>query len=145
MELAGKVAIVTGGGRGIGRAVALELGRAGAKVVGGYTQGAEPAQAVAADQGGGDLEVGGGGQQAVGGAQVPLPVGVDVEHAEDGGGRGVPDRGFECGGHGVGPFADGRHEACVGKGMAAGSEADSERLKAAGTAPLGTAKPLVTR
>jgi 3-oxoacyl-[acyl-carrier protein] reductase len=49
MELAGKVAIVTGGGRGIGRAIALELGRAGAKVIVGYTQGAEAAKAVAAE------------------------------------------------------------------------------------------------
>ena len=33
MELKGTVAIVTGGGRGIGRATALELGRLGADVV----------------------------------------------------------------------------------------------------------------
>jgi 3-oxoacyl-[acyl-carrier protein] reductase len=52
MELAGKVAIVTGGGRGIGRAIALELGRAGAKVIVGYAQGAEAAQVVAAEVGG---------------------------------------------------------------------------------------------
>jgi 3-oxoacyl-[acyl-carrier protein] reductase len=32
-ELAGRVAIVTGASRGIGRAIALELGRAGAKVI----------------------------------------------------------------------------------------------------------------
>ena len=33
MELKGTVAIVTGGGRGIGRATALELGRLGADIV----------------------------------------------------------------------------------------------------------------
>jgi len=38
---------VTGGSRGIGRAIALELGRAGATVVVGYRSGAEEAKAVA--------------------------------------------------------------------------------------------------
>jgi len=33
LELAGKVAIVTGGSRGIGKAIALELGREGADLV----------------------------------------------------------------------------------------------------------------
>jgi 3-oxoacyl-[acyl-carrier protein] reductase len=36
MQLAGKVAVVTGGGRGIGRGIALELARRGAKVVVNY-------------------------------------------------------------------------------------------------------------
>ncbi|HEY4395922.1 MAG TPA: 3-oxoacyl-ACP reductase family protein [Polyangia bacterium] len=36
-ELDGKIAVVTGGSRGIGRAIAVALGRAGAKVVVNYT------------------------------------------------------------------------------------------------------------
>ena len=51
-SLEGKVALVTGGSRGIGRAIALELGRAGAEVVVGYRSGREEAEAVAAEIGG---------------------------------------------------------------------------------------------
>ncbi len=51
-SLAGKTALVTGASRGIGRSIALELGRAGAQVVVGYRSGAEEAQAVAAEIGG---------------------------------------------------------------------------------------------
>ncbi|WGF87792.1 SDR family NAD(P)-dependent oxidoreductase [Marinivivus vitaminiproducens] len=47
--LAGKVAIVTGGSRGIGAAVARTLAARGAAVVVGYGKGAEAAEAVAAD------------------------------------------------------------------------------------------------
>jgi 3-oxoacyl-[acyl-carrier protein] reductase len=43
---------VTGGSRGIGRAIALELGRAGAEVVVGYRSGSEEAEAVANESGG---------------------------------------------------------------------------------------------
>jgi 3-oxoacyl-[acyl-carrier protein] reductase len=45
--LEGKTALVTGGSRGIGRAIALELAGAGAEVVVGYRSGAEEAQTVA--------------------------------------------------------------------------------------------------
>jgi 3-oxoacyl-[acyl-carrier protein] reductase len=51
-SLAGKVALVTGGSRGIGRAIALELGRAGASVVLGYRSGQQEAEQVAAEIGG---------------------------------------------------------------------------------------------
>lgn len=46
MELEGKVAIVTGASRGIGRAIALELGAAGATVLVNYRSNAEAAQEV---------------------------------------------------------------------------------------------------
>ena len=51
-SLQGKVALVTGGSRGIGRAIALELARAGAAVVVGYRSGADEAEAVAKEAGG---------------------------------------------------------------------------------------------
>jgi 3-oxoacyl-[acyl-carrier protein] reductase len=50
-SLEGKSALVTGGSRGIGRAIAAELARAGASVVVGYRSGAEEAQALAAEIG----------------------------------------------------------------------------------------------
>jgi 3-oxoacyl-[acyl-carrier protein] reductase len=55
-SLEGKVALVTGGSRGIGRAIALELGRAGADVVVGYRTGREGAEAVASEIGGRAVE-----------------------------------------------------------------------------------------
>jgi 3-oxoacyl-[acyl-carrier protein] reductase len=51
-SLEGRTALVTGGSRGIGRAIALELARAGATVVVGYRSGADSAEAVAAEAGG---------------------------------------------------------------------------------------------
>ena len=51
-SLAGKTALVTGGSRGIGRAIALELAGAGAAVVVGYRSGADEAEAVAKEAGG---------------------------------------------------------------------------------------------
>jgi 3-oxoacyl-[acyl-carrier protein] reductase len=55
-SLEGKLALVTGGSRGIGRAIALELGHAGAEVVVGYRTGGEEAEAVAAEIGGRAVE-----------------------------------------------------------------------------------------
>ena len=51
-SLAGKTALVTGGSRGIGAAIARELAQAGASVVVGYRSGAEEAEAVAGEIGG---------------------------------------------------------------------------------------------
>ena len=51
-SLEGKTALVTGGSRGIGRAVALELGKAGASVVVGYRTGGDEAENVASEIGG---------------------------------------------------------------------------------------------
>lgn len=48
MRFEGKVAVVTGASRGIGRAIALELGRGGARVVVNYHRGADAADEVAA-------------------------------------------------------------------------------------------------
>jgi len=48
MSLEAKIAVVTGGSRGIGRAIALELARQGAQVVINYNQNATEAEAVAA-------------------------------------------------------------------------------------------------
>jgi 3-oxoacyl-[acyl-carrier protein] reductase len=51
-SLEGKQALVTGGSRGIGKAIALELARAGAQVVVGFRTGADEAEAVAKEAGG---------------------------------------------------------------------------------------------
>jgi 3-oxoacyl-[acyl-carrier protein] reductase len=51
-SLAGKRALVTGGSRGIGRAIVFELAAAGADVVVGYRSGADEAQDVARETGG---------------------------------------------------------------------------------------------
>ena len=48
-SLEGKTALVTGASRGIGRAIAVELGRAGASVVIGYRSGKEEAEALASE------------------------------------------------------------------------------------------------
>jgi 3-oxoacyl-[acyl-carrier protein] reductase len=48
-SLEGRTALVTGGSRGIGRAIALELGRAGASVIVGYRSGKDEAEGVAAE------------------------------------------------------------------------------------------------
>ncbi|MGB8002952.1 MAG: 3-oxoacyl-[acyl-carrier-protein] reductase [Gaiellaceae bacterium] len=51
-SLEGKTALVTGGSRGIGRAIALELARAGAEVTLSYRSGKEEAEQVASEAGG---------------------------------------------------------------------------------------------
>jgi 3-oxoacyl-[acyl-carrier protein] reductase len=55
-SLDGKTALVTGASRGIGRAIALELARAGAAVVVGYRSGADEAAEVAKEAGGRALQ-----------------------------------------------------------------------------------------
>jgi 3-oxoacyl-[acyl-carrier protein] reductase len=51
-SLEGKTALVTGASKGIGRAIAAELARAGASVVVGYRSGKDEAEALAAELGG---------------------------------------------------------------------------------------------
>ncbi len=51
-SLDGKIALVTGGSRGIGAAISRELGRAGARVAVNYRSGKDAADAVAAEVGG---------------------------------------------------------------------------------------------
>jgi 3-oxoacyl-[acyl-carrier protein] reductase len=55
-SLEGRTALVTGGSRGIGRAIAAELARAGASVVVAYRSGADEAEAVASEVGGRALQ-----------------------------------------------------------------------------------------
>jgi 3-oxoacyl-[acyl-carrier protein] reductase len=55
-SLEGKTALITGGSRGIGAAIARELASAGASVVVGYRSGAEEAQAVAQEIGGSSVQ-----------------------------------------------------------------------------------------
>ncbi len=77
-SLEGKLALVTGASRGIGRAIAQELASAGASVVVGYRSGAEEAEALAAEIGGRAVQAdvsrpGGGGAPRRGGGRSRHP------------------------------------------------------------------------
>jgi 3-oxoacyl-[acyl-carrier protein] reductase len=65
-ELSGRVALVTGASRGIGKAIALALGKAGAAVAVNYRERRDDAEAVA------EAIRGGGGRAAACGADVSL-------------------------------------------------------------------------
>ena len=69
-ELEGRVALVTGGSRGIGAAVSRELGDAGAEVVVNYVSSAEAAEAVCAE-----IREAGGSARAVAG-DISTPEGA---------------------------------------------------------------------
>jgi 3-oxoacyl-[acyl-carrier protein] reductase len=90
MELNGKVAIVTGSSRGIGAAIALELGRAGATVIVNYRSSTEQAEAVAAEISAGpgtgvavqaDISTQDGCQTLVSAAEAHGPVDILVNNA----------------------------------------------------------------
>jgi len=70
-ELKGKACLVTGASRGIGRAIALELGRHGASVAVGYAHNVEAAEEVAAEI------AGFGGQSFAIGCDVRVPEAVE--------------------------------------------------------------------
>ena len=72
MKLAGKVAIVTGAGRGIGRGIALELSRAGARVVINYFGSEQMAQELVA-------QIREAGQEAIA-IRADVAKSVDVNH-----------------------------------------------------------------
>jgi 3-oxoacyl-[acyl-carrier protein] reductase len=76
VELQDKVALVTGGSRGIGAAVARELGRAGAVVLVNYARGADAAAGVVAE-----IQAAGGRAHAVQG-DVTDPAAVETMLAE---------------------------------------------------------------
>ena len=67
-NLEGAVVVVTGAGRGMGRAIAEELGSAGAKVVVNYSRSKEPAEEVVQK-----LSQNGGGEAVAIGADVSKP------------------------------------------------------------------------
>ncbi|KEO81175.1 SDR family oxidoreductase [Tumebacillus flagellatus] len=75
MKLQGKTAIVTGGGRGIGAATALELGAQGANVIVNYVGNAEAAASVVAE-----IQKAGGQAHAV---QANVTVEADVQKLVD--------------------------------------------------------------
>lgn len=78
IDLTGKRAFVTGGGRGIGRATALLLARAGAKVAVGYRARKPAAESHITAAVRGDLGTAAGAQKAVAEALRALDGGLDI-------------------------------------------------------------------
>jgi 3-oxoacyl-[acyl-carrier protein] reductase len=77
-ELEGRVALVTGGSRGIGAAVSRELGDAGAEVVVNYVSSAEAAEAVCAEI----REAGGNARAVAGDISTPEGAAALVDEVE---------------------------------------------------------------
>jgi enoyl-[acyl-carrier protein] reductase III len=89
MDFEGKVALVTGSGRGIGRAIALHLAQHGADIVVNFFRNRAPAEETA-------HEVEALGRKAIAVSDIGRPEGIEQLFAETGARSGVGHPGVQC-------------------------------------------------